>query len=80
MERLRSLLAASDADAQEAFQELETAVAGVVDRGALDALNETINNFEFDQALARLDDIEDVVARFELHLDSRHARFRLLSR
>ena len=55
--RLQALLAASDADAQDAFRELETAVAGVVDRPHLDALNETISNFEFDQALARLDEI-----------------------
>ena len=56
--RLRTLLEASDGDAQEAFQELQDAVGGSVERSHLDALNETINNFEFAQAVAKLNEIE----------------------
>jgi hypothetical protein len=54
---LRTLLEASDGDAQEAFQQLNAAVGGAVEKSHLDALNETINNFEFEQALAKLDEI-----------------------
>ena len=55
--RLRTLLEASDADASEAFHDLQIAVAAVVEKSSLDALNDTINNFEFEQALAKLDEI-----------------------
>ena len=55
--RFRTLLEASDGDAQEAFQELRDSVAAVVEKSHLDALNESINNFEFEQALAKLDEI-----------------------
>jgi hypothetical protein len=55
--RLRALLEASDADAQEAFNDLQVAVASAVEKSRLDELNDTINNFEFEQALAKLDEI-----------------------
>jgi CheY-like chemotaxis protein len=55
--QLRTLLEASDGDAQEAFEKLRDSVAAAVDKSHLDALNESINNFEFEQALARLDEI-----------------------
>ncbi len=55
--QLRTLLEASDGDAQEAFQELRDSTAAAVEKSHLDALNESINNFEFEQALARLDEI-----------------------
>jgi two-component system, sensor histidine kinase and response regulator len=57
VQHLRTLLEASDADASEAFHDLQVAVAAVVEKSSLDALNDTINNFEFEQALAKLDDI-----------------------
>jgi PAS domain S-box-containing protein len=55
--RLRTLLEASDGDAQEAFQDLRDVTAAAVENSHLDALNESINNFEFEQALATLDEI-----------------------
>jgi CheY-like chemotaxis protein len=55
--QLRALLEASDGDAQEAFQQLRDSVAAAVEKSQLDALNESINNFEFEQALSRLDEI-----------------------
>jgi two-component system, sensor histidine kinase and response regulator len=57
VQHLRGLLEASDADASEAFNDLQVAVAAVVEKSNLDALNDTINNFEFEQALAKLDEI-----------------------
>jgi two-component system sensor histidine kinase/response regulator len=55
--QLRTLLEASDGDAQEAFQQLRDSVAAAVEKSHLDALNESINNFEFEQALAKLNEI-----------------------
>jgi HPt (histidine-containing phosphotransfer) domain-containing protein len=55
--QLRTLLEASDGDAQEAFQQLRDSVGSAVEKSRLDDLNESINNFEFEQALARLDEI-----------------------
>jgi HPt (histidine-containing phosphotransfer) domain-containing protein len=55
--QLRTLLEASDGDAQEAFQALRDSVGSAVEKSRLDDLNESINNFEFEQALARLDEI-----------------------
>jgi HPt (histidine-containing phosphotransfer) domain-containing protein len=54
---LRTLLEASDGDAQEAFQKLRDSVGAAIEKSDLDALNESISNFEFEQALARLDQI-----------------------
>jgi two-component system sensor histidine kinase/response regulator len=58
--RLRALLEASDADAQDAFHDLQVAVGSAVEKSRLDELNDTINNFEFEQALAKLDEIAHV--------------------
>ena len=55
--RLRTLLEASDGDAQEAFRTLQTAVAGTVQKPYLDTLSETINDFDFEAALVKLDEI-----------------------
>ncbi len=62
VQHLRTLLEASDADASEAFRDLQVAVAAVVEKSSLDALNDTINNFEFEQALAKLDEITRLCA------------------
>jgi two-component system sensor histidine kinase/response regulator len=61
--RLQSLLEANDGDSQEAFQVLHEAVVGVVDTRHLDDLSETINNFEFEQALVKLKEIAQLCQR-----------------
>jgi signal transduction histidine kinase/DNA-binding response OmpR family regulator/HPt (histidine-containing phosphotransfer) domain-containing protein len=61
--RLRELLKAGDADAEGASQDLREAVSGVVDQGRLDALNGAINDFDFDAALLKLDEISDICGR-----------------
>jgi CheY-like chemotaxis protein len=63
VDRLQSLLEASDGDSQEAFEALQEAVVGVVDKPSLDALNESINNFDFEQALTKLHEIAELCRR-----------------
>ena len=58
--RLRILLQASDADAEESFRNLQDAVAGVIEKPDLDRLSASINDFDFDAALVKL---EEIVAR-----------------
>jgi CheY-like chemotaxis protein len=55
--RLRVLLEASDGDTEEAFRRLRDAVAGSVEKTRLDALNASINDFDFEAALVKLDEI-----------------------
>jgi CheY-like chemotaxis protein len=55
--RLRTLLEASDGDAEESFRALQDAVAGVVEMQHLDGLSASINDFDFDTALVKLDEI-----------------------
>jgi hypothetical protein len=55
--RLQALLESNDGNSQEAFQVLHDAVVAVVDTRHLDDLSETINNFEFEQALVKLREI-----------------------
>ena len=57
MPRLRTLLEASDGDAEESFRSLQDAVSGVVEKQHLDGLSASINNFDFDSALVKLDEI-----------------------
>jgi PAS domain S-box-containing protein len=54
---LRKLLESSDADADEAFRALETALAGTCDPARLSALGVTISAFDFDAARIKLDEI-----------------------
>ena len=61
--RLRALLEANDGDSQEAFQSLHEAVAGVVDQSRLNALSDTISNFDFEQALTKLAEIAQLCER-----------------
>jgi two-component system, sensor histidine kinase and response regulator len=61
--RLRTLLEASDGDAQEALRSLHTAVAGTVEKPQLDALSASINDFDFEAALLKLDEIAECCAR-----------------
>ena len=55
--RLRVLLEASDGDTEEAFRSLQDAVAGTVEKTQLDALNASINDFDFEAALVKLSEI-----------------------
>ena len=55
--RLRSLLQASDGDAEESFRSLREALAGAIERPYLDDLNASISDFDFDAALVKLDEI-----------------------
>jgi len=61
--RLRVLLEASDGDAEESFRSLQDAVAGVVEKPYLDVLSASINDFDFDAALVKLDEIAERCAR-----------------
>ncbi len=61
--RLRALLEASDGDAEEAFRSLQDVVAGSVERTQLDALNASINDFDFEAALVKLDEIAERCSR-----------------
>jgi len=61
--RLKTLLEASDGDAEESFRSLQDAVAGVVEKPYLDDLNASINDFDFDAALVKLDRIAERCAR-----------------
>jgi len=60
IDRLRALLEANDGDSIEAFQSLREAVAGVVDQQQLDSLSEIINQFEFTQAIVKLNEIVEL--------------------
>jgi PAS domain S-box-containing protein len=54
---LRALLKSSDGDAAEAFLALEGALAGACDKPEMDALGGAISNFDFADALSKLDEI-----------------------
>jgi signal transduction histidine kinase/DNA-binding response OmpR family regulator/HPt (histidine-containing phosphotransfer) domain-containing protein len=55
--QLRALLESSDGNAGEAFRTVSTAVASVVEKAQLEALRHSIDNFEFETALLKLEDI-----------------------
>jgi HPt (histidine-containing phosphotransfer) domain-containing protein len=55
--RLRGLLEASDGDAEESFRGLQQALAGAIEKPYLDGLSASINDFDFDGALMKLDEI-----------------------
>jgi signal transduction histidine kinase/DNA-binding response OmpR family regulator/HPt (histidine-containing phosphotransfer) domain-containing protein len=59
IDRLRTLLEASDGGAEEAFRNLHAAVAGAVDKPQLDALNASITDFDFETALLKLNQIAE---------------------
>ena len=61
--RLQALLEANDGESQEAFQVLREAVVRVVDTPRLDDLSDAINNFEFEQALVKLQEIARLCQR-----------------
>jgi CheY-like chemotaxis protein len=55
--RLRSLLEASDGDAEESFRNLQEALGGAIEKPYLEGLSVSINDFDFDAALMKLDEI-----------------------
>jgi HPt (histidine-containing phosphotransfer) domain-containing protein len=55
--KLRALLEASDADAEEAFSKVRAAVGGQVEGAQIAALGASISEFDFEGALAKLDEI-----------------------
>jgi hypothetical protein len=55
--RLRSLLEASDGDAEESFRSLQEALAGAIEKPYLDGLSASINDFDFQAALVKLNEI-----------------------
>jgi CheY-like chemotaxis protein len=55
--RLQTLLEANDGDAADAAQQVADALTGVVDVGLLEALRQSVAQFEFDVALAKLREI-----------------------
>jgi two-component system sensor histidine kinase/response regulator len=57
IKHLETLLKASDGNAHEAFADLKDAVAGTATSEDLKALMNAMNEFDFDAALARLDEI-----------------------
>lgn len=61
--QLRSLLVASDGAEEEVFHSLQDAVGGTVEKPELDALGAFINEFDFESALVKLDEIAKVCAR-----------------
>ncbi|WP_353064478.1 response regulator [Tunturibacter psychrotolerans] len=65
IDRLKTLLEASDGGAEESFRSLQDAVAGVVEKPYLDGLSVSINDFDFDAALVKLDGIAELCARIE---------------
>jgi HPt (histidine-containing phosphotransfer) domain-containing protein len=55
--QLRNLLKTSDGNSEGAFRCLKDIVAGVVEHTNLDSLGESINDFDFDSALVKLEAI-----------------------
>jgi HPt (histidine-containing phosphotransfer) domain-containing protein len=57
--RLRVLLESSDGEAAEAFQAVERILAGSVAKSQLDPLSGAIDDFDFEVALTKLDEIAE---------------------
>jgi hypothetical protein len=55
--RLMSLIDANDGDSADAIQEVSTALAGKVDPVHMDALRDSVNDFDFDGARTKLTQI-----------------------
>jgi signal transduction histidine kinase/CheY-like chemotaxis protein/HAMP domain-containing protein len=56
-DRLKTLLQANDGDAMDAFSDVELAFAGIADASRLDALRDTVAEFNFEKALLELAEI-----------------------
>ncbi len=57
---LRSLLEASDGDVAEAFLAVEDALAGTLEKSQLDVLSTDVNQFNFEGALQKLNEIAKI--------------------
>jgi len=55
--RLRSQLKASDGDSEETFRSLRSVLASQVEKARLDALGANVSNFDFAEALLKLDEL-----------------------
>jgi HPt (histidine-containing phosphotransfer) domain-containing protein len=56
---LKTLLEANDGDSGEAFRVLQGTVGGAVEKQYMDALGALVNDFDFEVALVRLDEIAE---------------------
>jgi len=63
--RLKILLEVSDGEAEESFRRLQQALAGAIEKPYLDGLSASINDFDFDAALVKLDEIAGRCAELE---------------
>jgi hypothetical protein len=59
MARLKSFIVACDGEAAAAFAAVEAAVGAVVEKPALDALKAAIDEFDFDAAVARWNEVAE---------------------
>ena len=57
---LRALLESSDGDAADAFLAVKNALEGTLERSRLDVLSTAISNFDFAEALLKLDEIAEM--------------------
>jgi HPt (histidine-containing phosphotransfer) domain-containing protein len=55
--RVRSLIEANDGDAAKPLEDVEKAVGSLVDKDVLAALRNALDEFDFDTALSRLDEV-----------------------
>jgi two-component system sensor histidine kinase/response regulator len=61
--RLRALLELSDGDAADAFLAVQNILVGTVERSSLDLLSTAVSDFDFEEALLRLDEIAGDISR-----------------
>jgi signal transduction histidine kinase/CheY-like chemotaxis protein/HPt (histidine-containing phosphotransfer) domain-containing protein len=61
--QLRAQLESSDGNAGEAFRAVSTEMASVVEKPQLEALKNSIDNFEFEAALLKLEEISNLCAQ-----------------
>jgi len=55
--RLRGLIEANDGDAVDAFPAAESALGGIADQSGIDALRSALEDFDFDRARSKLEEI-----------------------
>ena len=63
--RLKMLLEGSDGEAGESFRSLQEALAGAIEKPYLEGLSASINDFDFQTALVKLDEIAGRCAQLE---------------
>jgi len=57
---LRGLLESSDGDAGDAFLAVKDILAGTLERSCRDVLSTAISEFDFEEALLRLDEVDEI--------------------